>query len=562
MSESCESIGAWFACVRPQRYDAAVNRSGLAALAIAVASVTACDPGGWFGDESGGFGATANSRDPDTLVVARPSDARELDPALPFDNESIEVLDQMYERLIRVKVGSTDLEPGLATSWDVSDGGTVWTFHLRRDVRFCDGTPMNADAVVFSLERQRDPRHPFHRDRFQYWQNYFRNITKVEKVDDLTVRITIEASYAPFEANMAMYAVSIVSPTAVEKWGDDFTNHPCGTGTFVFERWDKGHRVVLRRNDDYWGDKAEFERLVFEVIEDPRQRLIALESGAIDMAAAILPEELQFVELHPGLTLHETPSNSVTYLAMNNDHPPFDDVRVRRAANLAINKEPIVKLAYQGLAIAANGPLPPTMWGYHKVRAAYPYDPTEARRLLAEAAADHKFDGSKTYKLYVPSTPRPYLFDPERVARVLQANLADVGIKTDLVMQPYLEHQRSLQKGEHDLALFGWVGDNGDPDNFLYILFDRDNAVPGTAQNNSFYRDPEVHGLLTLAQMSEDKDDRQRLYARVQEKIAADAPWVPLAHSQVAIAARDDIASVVINPTGHVVYVRAKRIRR
>jgi peptide/nickel transport system substrate-binding protein len=535
-----------------------VLRVGTAALLL----LAACDPGGWFGEATPGFGATANSRDPDTLVVARPSDAHELDPALPFDNESIEVLDQMYERLVHSKPGTTELEPGLATSWDVADGGRTWTFHLRRGVRFHDGTPMNADAVVFSLERQRDPRHPFHRDRFQYWGSQFRNITRVEKVDDLTVRISIEASYAPFEANMAMFPVSIVSPTAVAKYGDDFTNHPCGTGPFVFERWDKGHRIVLARNDDYWGDKAAMARLVFEVIEDPRQRLVALESGAVDMANAILPEELQFVELHPGLTLHETPSNSVTYLAMNNDHPPFDDVRVRRAANLAINKEPIVKLAYQGLAIAANGPLPPTQWGYHKVRSAYAYDPGAARVLLAQAAAEGRFDPARTYKLYVPSTPRPYLFDPERVARVLQANLAVVGIKTELVLQPYAAHQRSLSRGEHDLCLFGWVGDNGDPDNFLYLLFDRDNATVGTAQNAAFYRDPEVHGLLVLAQMSEDKDDRERLYARVQEKLAADAPWVPLAHSQVAIAARTDIASVVINPTGHVVYARARRIQR
>jgi len=534
-----------------------------AQLALAAALLGACDPSGMFGEESPqGFGATANSRDPATLVVARPSDARELDPALPFDNESIEVIDQMYERLVRWKPGSTELEPGLATSWDVDQGGTVWTFHLRKGVRFSDGTPMNADAVVFSLERQRDPSHPYHRARFQYWQHQFRNIVKVEKVDDYTVRITIEQPYAPFEANMAMFPVSIVSPTAVRRWGDDFTNHPVGTGPFVFERWDKGQRIVLRRNDDYWGDKPAFEHLVFEVIEDPRQRLIALESGAVDLAMAILPEELQFVELHPDLTLHETASNSVTYLAMNNDHPPFDDVRVRRAANLAINKEPIVKLAYQGLAIPATGPLPPTEWGYHKVRAVYPYDPARARELLAEAQKDGKFDPDKTYRMFVPSTPRPYLFDPERVARVLQSNLADVGIKTRLVLQPYAAHQKSLQNGEHDLCLFGWVGDNGDPDNFLYILFDRDNAAKGNAQNAAFYRDPEVHGLLVLAQTSEDKDDRERLYARVQEKIAADAPWVPLAYSQVAIAAREDVADVVINPTGHVVYARTRRMRR
>jgi peptide/nickel transport system substrate-binding protein len=525
--------------------------------------ITGCDLSGWLSTDADSLGAT-NTRDPETLVVARPSDARELDPALPFDNESIEVIDQMYERLVRWNPSTSSLDPGLATSWEVQDGGRQWTFHLRTGVRFHDGTPLNADAVVFSLERQRDPRHPFHSPQFQYWQNQFRNIIKVDKVDDLTVRIAIERPYAPFEANMAMFPVSIVSPTAVARWGADFTSHPSGTGPFMLERWDRGDRIVLRRNDDYWDadHAAVLARVVFQVIEDPRQRLIALESGAVDVATQILPEELQFVDLHPGLQLHETPSNSVTYLAMNNDHPPFDDVEVRRAVNYAINKEPIVKLAYQGLAIAASGPLPPTQWGYHKVRAQYPYDPDQARALLGHAQAEGRFDPTRVYKLYVPSTPRPYLFDPARVARVIQANLAAVGLRTELVLQPYSQHQQATRRGEHDLCLFGWVGDNGDPDNFLFLLFDRDNTVIGSAQNAAFYRDVGVHDLLAQAQTSQDRAERERLYAQVQERIAEDAPWVPLAHSQVAIAARTDVGSVIVNPNGHLVYARIRRIRR
>jgi peptide/nickel transport system substrate-binding protein len=543
-------------------YSAGVLRSwGPLAVALVAPALAACDLSSWLGGtERGAVGRSI--RDPATMVVARPADASYLDPARAIDNESIEVLEQVYDRLVHWRPGTTMAEPGLATSWEPSADGKVWTFHLRAGVTFHDGTPMDADAVVFSLERQRDPAHPYHRDDFQYWNSQYRNIVAVEKVDAATVRISIDRPYAPFEAAMAIYPVSIVSPAAVARWGDDFTRHPVGTGPFVFERWDPGQRIVLRRNDRYWGDRPAFERLVFEVVEDPRQRLIALESGAVDMAMAILPEELQFVELHPGLALHETATNSITYLAMNMSRPPFDDVRVRRAVNHAINKDPIVRLAYQGLAIPADGPLPPTQWGYHEVRASYPFDPARARALLAEAAADGRFDPEVTYKLHAPATPRPYLFDPERVARVLQANLADVGVATELVLQPYLAHQRTTTAGAHDLCLFGWVGDTGDPDNFLYLLFDRDNAVPGSARNLAFYTDAEVHGLILVAQSTERRDDRERIYARVQEKIAEDAPWVPLAHSQVAIAARDDVGGIILNPTGHVVFRRARRIDR
>ncbi len=524
-----------------------------------------CDVGGLFeSDEitSSTFGASGVNRDPDTLIVARPLDAISLDPARPSDNESVEVIDQIFEKLVQYRAGSTEPEPGLATDWQVTDQGRVWTFHLRQGVEFHDGTPFDADAVVFSLERQRDPMHPFHTGKFSYWENVYRNIEKVEKVDDFTVRITIERSYAPFLANMGMFPVAIVSPTAVEKYGADFANHPVGTGPFRFVSWQPGDRIVLERNEDYWGGAPPFKRLVFQVIPDPRQRLVGLESGGIDIAYQILPESLQFVELHPALVLHKIPANNVAYLAFNTTHPPFDDPDVRRAANYAVNKEPIVKLVYQGNAIPAHGPLPPTQWGYHDVGERYPYDPVHARQLLAEAAAAGRFDPERTLSFYVPSAPRPYLPKPEVIARVLQTNLADVGIKTRIVLKDFETLLNLTQRGEHDLCLFGWVGDNGDPDNFLYTLFDRDNTVPGLARNIAFFRDPEVHGLLVMAQESDSREEREVLYARAQDLIAQEAPWVPIAHSKIAVAARADIGGVTINQQSHIYYRTVRRIKR
>ncbi|HUS65717.1 MAG TPA: ABC transporter substrate-binding protein [Kofleriaceae bacterium] len=525
-----------------------------------------CDLGGVGGERDGRRASSADRRDPGTVVVGRPADALSLDPGRVTDNESAEVTEQIYEPLLHYRPGSNRIEPGLAERWEMSKDGRVWTFHLRDHVRFHDGTPLDAAAVVFSLERQRDVNHPFHRPdktnlKFAYWENLYKNIRSIEAVSRLVVRITIDRHYAPFEANMAMFPVAIVSPTAVEEWGEEYYQHPIGTGPFRFSEWEAG-RIVLERNADYWGEPPAVERLVFRAIPDGRQRLIELESGAVDLAYSIVPDELQFVELHPDLQLFRAAANNIAYLAMNSLRPPFDDVRVRRAVNHAVNKQPIVKLAYQGLATPARGPLPPTQWGHNADLATYEYDADKARLLLAAAAADGHYDPNRTYNLYVPSTPRPYLPNPEQVARVIQANLAAVGMKVDLVVQGMKAHIEDAQRGEHDLTLFGWVGDNGDPDNFLYMLLDQDNTTLGVARNVAFFRHPALHELLMQAQQSMERDVRERIYFKAQDIIAAEAPWVPLAHTQVAVAARIDVGGVVVNPSTHVDFRGVRRLGR
>jgi len=232
---------------------------------------------------------------------------------------------------------------------------------------------------------------------------------------------------------------------------------------------------------------------------------------------------------------------------------------VRRAANHAINKEPILKLAFQGRAVAADGPLPPMQWGYHQPKTRYAFDPVQAKKLLAQAQAAGTFDPSQRYKLYAPSTPRPYLQSPERVARYLQAALGQVGIQTELILNPYPEHRAAVMAGLHDLALFGWIGDTGDPDNFLYVLFHSDNATVDSANNIAFYREPVVDALLSEAQGAVDEAARTRLYRAVQDRIAEDAPWVPIAHSEYVVASRAELEGLVLSPLGHPVYARIRR---
>ena len=526
-------------------------RRGPASYVIALGAVAlACDAG------------TANvrrHRDPGALVVAQAADIAGLDLVRVVDSESIEVGEILYEGLLRWQAGTTAMAPGLATAWQVSPDRLRWTFELRPGVVFHDGHLLDADAVVFSFERVIDPHHPSYvgGDDALYWRGLLKDVTRVTARGPSRVEIEVAHPYAPLLGELAMFP--IVSPAAVRRWGDEFRRNPVGTGAFAFEAWHVGEEVVVKRFDRYWGGRPPLDRIVFRVVGDARQRLIDLQSGAVDLAGAIAPDQQSFVELHPDLMLVHTPSNDVSYLAFNMMHPPFTDRRVRRAISHAINKVPIVKLAYQGRATVADGPLPPAQWGYHVPATVYGYDPELAKQLLGEAIAAHAFDPARVYKLYAPSTPRAYLSQPELVGRYLQAALAQIGVTTELIVQPLGEHLESVTHGDHDLALSGWISDTGDPDNFLYVLLHSDNAVVGSAQNLAFYRSPTVDALLIEAQAAVDEPSRSKLYAQVQDLVAADAPWVPIAHSELVVAARADLADVKLTPLGHLVYARIRR---
>ncbi len=513
-------------------------RPGLAAAVVATATLAAA-----CSDKTG----VAGSR----LFVGLANDAINLDPARANDNESIEVSDQIYARLVRFGAGLGEPEPDLAKGWRVSEDGMTWTFDLRPDVTFHDGTPVDAAAVVFSFERQIDPRHPFHGPGFE-WLAAYRNIRKVTAVGPLRVQFEIEKPYAPFLANLAMAPAAIVSPTAVRRWGGDLGKHPVGAGPFRFVEWVPGDRITLERNPTYWDSPARIQHLIFLALPEAGRRLQALESGSIDVMLHLPPDDMPFVRLHPELRFSTVTAASIAYLALNNDSPTFADVRMRRAVAHAIRREALVKLIYQGLAVPASGPLPPSLWGSRNDQVAYSYDVDRARQLLSEAG--YKRNPARPLKLYAPSVPRIYLPAPERFAEIIKANLAEIGIPVEIVFADITTLKRALQKGEHDMALFGWVGDNGDPDNFLYTLLDRDNAVGDGAQNIAFYRSERFHTLIMNAQRTTVRAEREHLYSEAQDVLAVDSPWVPLAHTKLAIATRATVRHLTVRPTSLPIY--------
>jgi peptide/nickel transport system substrate-binding protein len=493
----------------------------------------------------------------DRLVVARSADPVSLDPARATDIESLEVAEQVYGRLVRFAPGRLEPEPDLATSWSVSEDGTVWTFELRPDVRFHDGTPVDAEAVVFSFERQIVADHPAHQADF-VWTRAFHNIRRVRAVTPLRVQFDIDRPYAPFLANLAMGPAAIVSPTAVRKLGGNFGRHPVGAGPYRFVEWIPGDRITLERNPDYWDRGARTRYLVLLVMPDSRQRLQALESGAADIIQQLAPDDLPLVRLHPDLKLAMAPAALVSYLAMNTQRRPLNDPRMRRAIAHAIRREALVKLIYQGVGIPAIGPLPPNVWGARSDVVTYPYDPARARKLLAEVG--WRPEHAVSLKLYAPSSASPYMPDPERVAGIIKTCLGEVGIPVEVVLNEPGEHQRALWAGEHDLALHGWFNDNGDPDNFLYTLLDSDNTTGSRPSNIAFYSNAWFHDVINVAQRTTDRTERERLYSQAQAILATDVPWVALAHSKVVFAQRIGIRGLVVQPSAMGLYREVERL--
>lgn len=530
------------------------RRLGMAAMVVAVAILaTACGAPPQSAGE-GGAGGGDGGQPADTLVWGRGGDSVSLDPANVTDGESLKVTHQIFDTLVEFKEGSTEVEPWLATDWEVSDDGKVWTFQLRQGVTFHDGTPFNAEAVVFNFERwmNTDNPHRHEGENFEYYAYMFGGfdeqsiIAKVEAVDEYTVRFTLREPLASFLQNLAMPCFAIASPEAIKKYGADFGRHPVGTGPYRFVEWIPDQQITLEAYDQWWGEpKPKVRRIVYRAIKDNSARLAELMAGTIDVMEDPNPADLATVDTSQFEILYRE-ANNVGYLALNNDKEPFDDVRVRRAIAHAINKQEIVEAFWGELGQVAKNPLPPAMWGYNDAIQDYAYDPEKAKQLLAEAGYPEGFET----ELWTMPVPRPYMPEPQKIAEAIQQDLAAVGIRAEIVTHEWDVYLEKTGNGEHPMALLGWIGDNGDPDNFLYVLLDKDNARTPGAGNISFYRSEEVHRLLIRAQRTPEQSVREQLYKEAQEIIHRDVPMIPLAHARSPIIVRKGVEGLVPSPLG------------
>ncbi|MBO8169160.1 MAG: ABC transporter substrate-binding protein [Thermoanaerobacteraceae bacterium] len=510
-------------------------------------SVLVAGCGGGAPAEDQGKQEAANEK---VLVWGRGGDSPGLDPANVTDGESAKVTINIFDGLVQYKQDSTEIEPALATDWKVSEDGKTWTFYLRQGVKFHDGTDFDAEDVVFNFERWMYKDHEYHiGGTFDYWGYMFGDypgvVESVTAKDKYTVEFKLKKPMATFLANLAMFPFGIASPEAVKEYGEDFFKHPVGTGPFKFVEWVPDDKIVLEKFEDYWGEKAKVDKLVFRSIPDNSTRLMELQAGTIDIMDGISPDDVATIKNDERFQLILRPSMNVGYVAMNMEKEPFDDPRVRKAVNMAINKKEIIDAFFAGLAKPAKNPLPPSLWGYNDAIEDYPYDPPKAKALLAEAGYPDGFETT----LWTMPVPRPYFPQPQKIAEAIQANLAEVGIKAEIITYDWATYLEKVENGEHDMAMLGWTGDNGDPDNFLYVLLDKDNAVK-PAGNIAFYKNDELHDILIEAQQEMDQEVRAQLYKQAQEIIHEDAPWVPMSHSTPPIAAKKNVIGYVPHPTG------------
>ena len=486
-------------------------------------------------------GAKSTSGPSNVLVFAQGSDPRGLDPAYVDDGESAKIMTQIYEGLVRYKPGSTELQPSLATEWSLSADNKEWTFKLRKDVKFHDGTPFNAQAVKFSIERQLVPNR---KDDMPYAEFTFDGITKVEVIDDYTVKIVLAKPSAPFLANMAMcLAAPIVSPEAVKKSGDKFMENPVGTGPYKFVKWEKGQQIELVTFDGYWGTKPKVAKVVYKFTKENSVRASDLMTGSTDIMDGVDTNDIKTLEAK-GMTIIKSPGMNINYMGFYTYKKPFDNLKLRKAISMAINRQYLVDYLYQGNAELPNSILPSFIPGYSKDVKPYDYNVEEAKKLLAEAGFANGFE----FTAITYSNPRPYNpVNGEKLAAAIQADLAKIGVKMSIKSYPWKEYKKVLENGEGDAFFYGWIGDNGDADNFLMLL---ETANIKGSLNSSKYSNAKLDQLLVEGRTNLDPAKRAAIYGEAQKLISEEAPWVLISHSLDMAAHRPNIKGFQLHPVG------------
>lgn len=495
-----------------------------------------------------------------TLVYCSEGSPEGFNPAFYTSGTTFDATSKnMFNRLMEFKLGTTETEPGLATSYDVSADGLEYTFHLRKGVKFHSSKSFkptrdfNADDVVFTFDRQWNKNNPYHTvsgGSYEYFNGMGMGdlIKDIVKVDDYTVKFVLNQPEAPFIANLAMDFASIFSKEQADylmKQGtpEQLDINPVATGPFQKVQYQKDSLIRYTAFKDYWKGKAKVDRLVFSITPDASVRYAKLKAGECDVMPYPNPADLEQMDQDPNINLMSQEGLNVGYLAFNTQKKPFDDIRVRQALNLATDKNAIIDAVFQGAGKAAKNPIPPTMWSYNNNVVDYPYDPVKAKKLLAEAGYP---DGFST-NIWAMPVQRPYNPNARRMAEIMQEDWSKVGVKAEIVSYEWGEYLNRSKKGEHDTVLLGWTGDNGDPDNFLYVLLGCD-GVGGS--NRAQWCNEEFNDLLLAAKQTSVKAERTKDYEQAQVVFKREAPWITVAHSVVYEPISKDVKGYKIDPLG------------
>lgn len=494
-----------------------------------------------------------------TLVFCSEGNPEYFTPGFNATGTSFDVTGQIYDRLIRFEQSGTKLRPSLAQRWTVSNDGLTYVFSLRRGVKwhsndsFKPTREFNADDVLFTLQRQWKVEHPFHkvtRSKYPYFESlgFPKLLKSIQKLDDYTVEIVLNQPDATFVSSLAMqwagmqsyeYAQTMLKAQTPER----FDQAPIGTGPFQFERYRVNNEVVFRAFDPYWEGRTKLDQLIFSITPDASVRWQKIKDGTCHVMPYPNPAELPEMRQTNGVVVLEQTGVNIGYMAYNTSKKPFDDVRVRRALNMAIDTRKILRQVYKHTALPATNPIPPIQWGYNRDIHDDVYSPNRARALLQDAGYPNGFSAD----LWAMDVQRPYMPNGLAIAKLIQEDLAEIGVRVSIKTYDWSEYTQRLRAGEHDMGLYGWTGDNGDPDNFLNSLLSCD-AINGN--NLARFCDASYDALVKKAKASSDVMERVNLYAQAQVIFKDQAPWLTIAHANQYKVLRSEVKGFHITALG------------
>ena len=472
----------------------------------------------------------------DTLTIGMGAEPESLDPVNMTSAPAATVGEHVVERLIYMEEDGS-LTPMLATSWESNDAGTVWTFSIREGVEFHDGEPLNAEAVAVNLRRFVNP------DVGAAYAFLLGTVEEIEAVGEYTLQLTLSQPFAPILSHLSHSFVGIVSPAQLEALAPDETfESPIGTGPYEMVEWNRGENISVSVNEDYWGDVPAIPNVNFRFIPESSALIVALETGDIDAMMRVPPQEVERLEDDPDIEVVRESSVRTIYIGFNNEKEPFDDARIRRALNYAVDKQAIVDGLFEGFTVA-DAPVVPAVFGHESV-GPYEYDPERAQELLAEAGYPDGFEMT----IHHPTGRYPL---DATVAEVIQDQLSEVGIDVTLETREwssYLDFTgQPPEEAEYDSFMLGWGTVTLDADYGLYALLHSRQWNPN-GNNRGFYENEEVDEFLDEARVTTDQGQREELYAEAIETIWDDAPWIFLYNQGQINANRSYVEGLIHHP--------------
>ena len=482
---------------------------------------------------------SAQATPQDVLIFGSTSDVETMDPQVTVDNIAWRAIYYSYDRLVQLKGGTTEVAPQLAESWTISPDGKIYTFRLRRGVKFVDGTPFDAKAVEFSFTRLLK----MGKGAAGLWDGIL-DVNGITVVNASTIRFTLKTPFAPFLGSLATDQASIVSPGIMkyEKGGDLaqawLAGNTGGTGPFFLKEWRRGERIVLERNPNYWGRRPALRQVIIRNIPDPAVLRDLLERGEVDMGEALTDDQLDAIKGKPGITVSESPSFLATYLYLNNKNRYLSNAKVRQAISYAIDYPGIIRGVKLGRAVQMRGPIPQGMAGHDKTVYQYSRDVARARQLLSEAGHPQGFELSLLID--------PGIREWADIASIVQANLADVGIKVKIEGFARPTMRAKLDKADFDMATGFWTPDYPDADMFTWFWFYSKNG--GLAGNRSFYSNPRMDELVVAQRQETDPAKRLALFRQIQKIAVDEAVYVYLHQAVYRIPMRSRVQGYVYNP--------------